>query len=355
MRTILVNLEVSPVLDSALQCALLVAQRFGSYIEGLHMRPGPARHHRRRRRRLRRRRPRPGRQLRARGARAGRAGAHHLRGVHGAARPAARRRPAARQRRLRRLADRGHQRPWRDRQPRPRVRPRGDGPARRRFGGAQHGRAGDRAVRERPAAADRAADSARGHGRAHPVAWNCSTETARTVGFAMPLLALAQRITVLTVQRGTVPGPSAAELARNLQRHGLSVEWREVAPGDHSTGEAILREAAQLRRGPDHQGRLHPEPPAPDDLRRGHQPHPGRGRAAGRDGELIAARAPPCPSAPPCMRWPPPSGSAACSLAHLILRPSVAELASADRQRLWDRVLGPASFRSSWAASPCCC
>ena len=40
MRAILVNLEVSPVLDSALQCALLVGRRFGSYIEGLHMRPG---------------------------------------------------------------------------------------------------------------------------------------------------------------------------------------------------------------------------------------------------------------------------------------------------------------------------
>ena len=80
MRTILVNLEISPVLDSALQCALLVAQRFGSYIEGLHMRPGSARHHRRRRRRLRRRRARPGRELRARGARAGRAGAQYLRG-----------------------------------------------------------------------------------------------------------------------------------------------------------------------------------------------------------------------------------------------------------------------------------
>jgi nucleotide-binding universal stress UspA family protein len=75
------------------------------------------------------------------------------------------------------------------------------------------------------------------------VAWNCSTETARTVAFAMPLLAVAQRITVLTVQRGTVPGPSAAELARNLQRHGMSVEWKEVPPGDQSTGEAILREA----------------------------------------------------------------------------------------------------------------
>ena len=36
---------------------------------------------------------------------------------------------------------------------------------------------------------------------------------------------------MITVQRGTVPGPSAAELARNLQRHGLSVEWREVRPG----------------------------------------------------------------------------------------------------------------------------
>ena len=40
MRTILVNLEISPVLDSVLQSALLVARRFGSYIEGLHMRPG---------------------------------------------------------------------------------------------------------------------------------------------------------------------------------------------------------------------------------------------------------------------------------------------------------------------------
>ena len=79
------------------------------------------------------------------------------------------------------------------------------------------------------------------------IAWNCSTETAaRWVRHAA--LDRAQRITVLTVQRGTVPGPSAAELARNLQRHGLTVEWREVAPGDLSTGEAILREAADSAR-----------------------------------------------------------------------------------------------------------
>ena len=75
------------------------------------------------------------------------------------------------------------------------------------------------------------------------IAWNCSTETARTVAFAMPLLTQAKHITVITVQRETVPGPSAAELARNLQRHGLSVEWREVGPSVRATGDAIMREA----------------------------------------------------------------------------------------------------------------
>ena len=118
MRTILVNLEISPVLDSALQCALLVAQRFGGYIEGLHMRPGQP-------------------DIIAAGAdgfvaaapdlvasfeREARERAERARTTFeafmAAARPAARHRPAARRRRVRRLAHRGHQRPWRDRQPR---------------------------------------------------------------------------------------------------------------------------------------------------------------------------------------------------------------------------------------------
>ena len=130
----------------------------------------------------------------------------------------------------------------------------------------------------------------------------------------MPLLRQAKRITVLTVQRGTVPGPSAAELARNLQRHGLSVEWREVAPRATRHRRGHPARGHSLRRRPDHQGRLYPEPAAADDLRRGHQPHPGRGRAAGDHGQLTAAPEPSaCPSASPCTRWPPPSGSAACS------------------------------------------
>ena len=131
MRTVLVNLEVSPVLDSALQCALLlVAQRFGSYIEGLHMRPGQP-------------------DIIAAGAdgfvaaapdlvasfeREAQASGPSGRGPRFEAfmasnAPAARHRPAPGRRRVRRLAHRGHQRAWRDRQPRPGVRPDRDGPA----------------------------------------------------------------------------------------------------------------------------------------------------------------------------------------------------------------------------------
>ena len=40
------------------------------------------------------------------------------------------------------------------------------------------------------------------------IAWNGSTEQARTNAFAMPLLRLAETVTVLTVEGGTTPGPS---------------------------------------------------------------------------------------------------------------------------------------------------
>src|SRR3954464_2197640 len=40
MRTTLVHLQLSPVLDSVLTSPLLAGQTFGGYLEGLHMRPG---------------------------------------------------------------------------------------------------------------------------------------------------------------------------------------------------------------------------------------------------------------------------------------------------------------------------
>ena len=243
MRTILVNLEISPVLDSALRCALLVAKRFGSYIEGLHMRPGQP-------------------DIIAAGADGFVAAAPDL--VASFEREARERAERARTAFEAFMAENGL--------PRASAVPPGGGTSAdwRIEVTSGHGAVGslgrvfDLVVMGRPlsdsaspsmAALETALfESGRPLLIAPPkppesmgehilIAWNCSTETARTVGFAMPMLQLAKRITVLTVQRGTVPGPSAAELARNLQRHGLEVEWREVAPGDRSVGDAILYEA----------------------------------------------------------------------------------------------------------------
>jgi nucleotide-binding universal stress UspA family protein len=78
------------------------------------------------------------------------------------------------------------------------------------------------------------------------VAWNCSTEQARTTAFALPLLQKASRVTVLTVQGGTVPGPSGEQMARSLQRNGVPCEHVTLAPEGRSTGEVILAQAAAL-------------------------------------------------------------------------------------------------------------
>ena len=78
------------------------------------------------------------------------------------------------------------------------------------------------------------------------IAWNCSTEQARTTALAMPLLRNAGRVTVLTVVGGTVPGPTGEQLARYLARNGVRCEPVTVTPECRSTGEAILAYAASL-------------------------------------------------------------------------------------------------------------
>ncbi len=78
------------------------------------------------------------------------------------------------------------------------------------------------------------------------IAWNRSTEQARATAFAMPLLRLAQRITVLTVEGSTVAGPSGLELARSLKMNGIAAEPLTIAAGKVSAGEAILAKAAEL-------------------------------------------------------------------------------------------------------------
>jgi nucleotide-binding universal stress UspA family protein len=78
------------------------------------------------------------------------------------------------------------------------------------------------------------------------IAWNRSTEQARTMAFAMPLLRLASRITILTVEGWTVAGPSGVELARSLKMNGITAEPLTVAAGKSNAGETILAKAAEL-------------------------------------------------------------------------------------------------------------
>src|ERR1700751_1557282 len=75
------------------------------------------------------------------------------------------------------------------------------------------------------------------------VAWNNSTEQARTMADAMPLLRLAERITILTVEGATVAGPSGEQMARSLKRNGITAETITMKAGKRSAGEAILGKA----------------------------------------------------------------------------------------------------------------
>jgi nucleotide-binding universal stress UspA family protein len=78
------------------------------------------------------------------------------------------------------------------------------------------------------------------------ISWNGSTEQAHTNAFAMPLLRLAETVTVLTVEGGMTPGPSGEDAARQLRRNGIKAAALTVKPGTRTPGEAILDHAASL-------------------------------------------------------------------------------------------------------------
>lgn len=75
------------------------------------------------------------------------------------------------------------------------------------------------------------------------IAWNGSSETARTIAFGLPLLAAARAVTVVTVDTGFVPGPSGRDVAEYLGRAGIPAEAVDVAAGRRGPGEAMLEEA----------------------------------------------------------------------------------------------------------------
>ncbi len=78
------------------------------------------------------------------------------------------------------------------------------------------------------------------------IAWNRSTETARTLALGMDLLAASRQVTVLSTPGAWVAGPDGEELAAHLRRHGLNVAHESVnAAGGEATGAAVLEYAAK--------------------------------------------------------------------------------------------------------------
>jgi hypothetical protein len=241
MRTILTHLEISPVLESVLQCAWLAAERFNGYIEGLHMRPGQP-------------------DVIAAGADGFVAAAPDL--IAGFERESKDRAEKARTMFEAFMAEHGLSRP---------VSGAGGLSADWRIETStgqsvlgSWGRIFDIIVMGRPLpdsispsmAALEAALFESGRllliapptppkamGEHVVIAWNGSTETARTIAFSMPFILQAKQVTVITAQKGNVPGPSASDLAHNLRRHGLSCDWHDANQGDRTTGQAMLDEA----------------------------------------------------------------------------------------------------------------
>ena len=78
------------------------------------------------------------------------------------------------------------------------------------------------------------------------IAWNGSTETARTVAFAGPFLSRAKKIVVLTIEGWGVAGPSGEQLALSLRRNEVEAEAVHVQGGRRGHGETILAETVAL-------------------------------------------------------------------------------------------------------------
>lgn len=81
------------------------------------------------------------------------------------------------------------------------------------------------------------------------VLWNGSTETARTVGAAMPLLRSAKEVVVCGVEGVHVPGPSVDQVARGLAANGIAARTHVTSLGGRPPGPAVLDDAMET--GPD--------------------------------------------------------------------------------------------------------
>jgi nucleotide-binding universal stress UspA family protein len=78
------------------------------------------------------------------------------------------------------------------------------------------------------------------------LAWNRSTEGARAVSGALPILAKAGDVTVLTAATAKTDPKLGEGMVAFLGWHGISAVRRRVEVGDKEVGRALLEEATAL-------------------------------------------------------------------------------------------------------------
>lgn len=78
------------------------------------------------------------------------------------------------------------------------------------------------------------------------IAWNRSTETARTVALSMPILLEAKKVTVLTLDGWSVPGPDGERLVSSLLRGGVKATLVDIDLNSRTPGRAIVEEAVNV-------------------------------------------------------------------------------------------------------------
>jgi nucleotide-binding universal stress UspA family protein len=73
--------------------------------------------------------------------------------------------------------------------------------------------------------------------------WNASTETARAILLAMPILRKAKRVSFIAVEGHISPGPSIRDAVAHLEANGIASTEKTVSG---RPGEAILAEATAV-------------------------------------------------------------------------------------------------------------
>jgi nucleotide-binding universal stress UspA family protein len=76
------------------------------------------------------------------------------------------------------------------------------------------------------------------------VAWKPTPQAARAVGYAMPFLARAKEVAVLTVEEEEGRRDGAERLVRYLAWHGVKAVAERIAPGAHGPAETLLAAAS---------------------------------------------------------------------------------------------------------------